>query len=164
MRRASRAVRSTSFVRIPCFRDEPGAETAESLLVAAGKKDSPLHMTDVSYAAVKYSIVKRDGAQAWGEAANILQGLPIEFHSTTRLNDVFPLRAQPQPADLLHPGAVETAHEVGCAGIGEVEQAGREGVGGQLCPACQVGGRFDDHRLPRSAGQVEPELSLPEAG
>ena len=73
-----------SFALIAYFRDEPGAETMENLLVAAGKKDSPLHMTDINYAEVKYSIVKKDGAQAWEEAAKILQGLPIDFHSTTR--------------------------------------------------------------------------------
>jgi ribonuclease VapC len=73
-----------SFALIAYFRDEPGAETVENLLVAAGKKDAPLQMTDVNYAEVKYSIVKKDGAEAWGEAAKILQGLPIEFHSTTR--------------------------------------------------------------------------------
>ena len=73
-----------SFALIVYFRDEPGAETVENLLVTAGKKDSPLHMTDVNYAEVKYSIVKKDGAEAWEEAAKILQGLPIDFHSTTR--------------------------------------------------------------------------------
>ena len=73
-----------SFALIAYFRDEPGAEMVENLLVAAGKKDSPLHMTDVNYAEVKYSIVKKDGAKAWEEAAKILQGLPIDFHSTTR--------------------------------------------------------------------------------
>ena len=73
-----------SFALIAYFRDEPGGETVENLLVAAGKKDSPLHMTDVNYAEVKYSIVKKDGAKAWEEAAKVLQGLPIDFHSTTR--------------------------------------------------------------------------------
>jgi predicted nucleic acid-binding protein len=73
-----------SFALIAYFRDEPGAETMENLLVTAGKKDSPLHMTDVNYAEVKYSIVKKDGAKAWEEAAKILQSLPIDFHSTTR--------------------------------------------------------------------------------
>lgn len=73
-----------SFALIVYFRDEPGAEEVENLLVTAGKKDSPLHMTDVNYAEVKYSIVKKDGAKAWGEAAKILQGLPIDFHSTNR--------------------------------------------------------------------------------
>ncbi len=73
-----------SFALVAYFRDEPGAEMVENLLVTAGKKDSPLHMTDVNYAEVKYSIVKKDGAEAWKEAAKILQGLPIDFHSTTR--------------------------------------------------------------------------------
>src|SRR5579872_1089011 len=73
-----------SFALIAYFRDEPGAETMESLLISAGKKDNPLLMTDVNYAEVKYSIVKKDGADAWEEAAKILEGLPIEFHPTTR--------------------------------------------------------------------------------
>jgi predicted nucleic acid-binding protein len=73
-----------SFALIAYFRDEPGAETMEDLLVSAGKKDSPLLMTDVNYAEVKYSIVKKDGAGAWVETAKVLEGLPIDFHSTTR--------------------------------------------------------------------------------
>ena len=36
-------------------------------------------MTDVNYAEVKYSIVKKDGVEAWSEAAKVLQGLPIDF-------------------------------------------------------------------------------------
>ena len=73
-----------SFALIAYFRDEPDAEAVEQLLVTASKKDSPLHMTDVNYAEGKYTIVKKNGAAAWGEAAKILQGLPIDFHSTTR--------------------------------------------------------------------------------
>ena len=73
-----------SFALIAYFRDEPGAEAVEDLMVTAGRKDSPLHMTDVNCAEVKYSIVKKDGAAMWREAAKILQGLPIDFHSTTR--------------------------------------------------------------------------------
>jgi predicted nucleic acid-binding protein len=73
-----------SFALIAYFRDEPGAEIVEKLLVAANKNDSPMHMTDVNYAEVKYSIVRKDGHAAWEEAAKILQGLPIEFHSTNR--------------------------------------------------------------------------------
>src|SRR3984885_8947408 len=73
-----------SFALLAYFRDEPGADTMENLLVSAGKKDIPLLMTDVNYAEVKYSIVKKDGAEAWAEAAKVLQGLPIDFHSTTR--------------------------------------------------------------------------------
>jgi len=66
------------------FGDEPGAEVVETLPVTAGKKDAPLHMTDVNYAEVKYSIVKKDGAKVWEEAAKILRALPIDFHSTNR--------------------------------------------------------------------------------
>lgn len=73
-----------SFALIAYFRDEAGAEIVENLLVTAGKKDAPLHMTEVNYTEVNYSIVKKDGAEAWEEAAKILQGLPIEFHPATR--------------------------------------------------------------------------------
>jgi ribonuclease VapC len=73
-----------SFALIAYFRDESGAEEVEQLLVSASKRDSPLHMTDVNYAEVKYSIVKKNGAAAWAEAAKVLDGLPIDFHSTTR--------------------------------------------------------------------------------
>ncbi len=73
-----------SFALIAYFRDEPGAETMENLLVSAGRKDHPVLMTDVNYAEVKYSILKKDGADAWAEVAKILPGLPIDFHSTNR--------------------------------------------------------------------------------
>lgn len=73
-----------SFALIAYLRDEPGAETMEQLLVSASKNDNPVLMTDVNYAEVKYSILKKDGAGAWAEAAKILPGLPIDFHPTTR--------------------------------------------------------------------------------
>jgi ribonuclease VapC len=73
-----------SFALIAYFRDESGAEAVERLLVSASKRDSQLHMTDVNYAEVKYSIVKKDGAAAWAAAAKVLEGLPIDFHPTTR--------------------------------------------------------------------------------
>lgn len=73
-----------SFALVAYFRDEPGAEAVENLLVAAGRKDAPLHMTEVNYAEVKYTIIRKDGPDAWGEAAKILQGLPIDFHDGTR--------------------------------------------------------------------------------
>jgi uncharacterized protein len=74
-----------SFALMAYLRDEAGAEAMENLLVAAGRKDSPLHMSNVNYAEVKYSILKKDGAEAWTAAANVLQGLPINFHSTNRV-------------------------------------------------------------------------------
>ena len=74
-----------SFALIAYFRDEPGAQAVENLLIAAGKKDSSLSMSDVNYAEMKYSILKKDGGEAWTAAANVLQGLPIEFHGTNRV-------------------------------------------------------------------------------
>lgn len=73
-----------SFALIAYFRDEAGAEAVENLLITAGKEEVPLHMTEVNYAEVKYSISKKYGSDAWIEAAKILQGLPIEFHPATR--------------------------------------------------------------------------------
>src|SRR5579862_1426324 len=73
-----------SFALVAYFRDEPGADTVENLLVAASRKGTSLHMTDVNYAEVKYSIIRKDGLTAWDQAARILSGLPIEFHPTTR--------------------------------------------------------------------------------
>jgi len=73
-----------SFALIAYFRDEVGADTMEDMLVSAGKKDNPLFMTDVNYAEVKYSILKKDGAASWAEAAKVLEGLPIDFLSTSR--------------------------------------------------------------------------------
>lgn len=89
-----------SFALIAYFRDEAEAETAQNMLVTAGKKDAPLHMTEVNYAEVKHSIVKKDGADAWDEAAKILQALPIEFHPATReLADVaFGYKARFKPS------------------------------------------------------------------
>ena len=68
-----------SFALIAYFRDEPGAEAVENLLVTAGKKDTPLHMTDVNYAEVKYSIVKKDGAAAWVKRRRFCKGCRLIF-------------------------------------------------------------------------------------
>ena len=73
-----------SFALIAYFRDELGAGLVESLLVAAGKKDAPLHMSEVNYAQVKYSIIRQEGADAWAAAEKVLQSLPIQFHPATR--------------------------------------------------------------------------------
>ena len=73
-----------SFALVAYFRDEPGAEAVEALLVAASRKDTPLQMTEVNYAEAKYIIIRKDGAPAWEDAAKVLVGLPIEFHPATR--------------------------------------------------------------------------------
>ncbi len=73
-----------SFALIAYFRGEPGGVPVKELLLKAGKADKPVHMTEVNYAEVKYMILRKDGPQAWEEAAKILVALPIEFHSATR--------------------------------------------------------------------------------
>lgn len=73
-----------SFALVAYFRDEPQAEAVEQLLVAAGKQDAPLHMTEVNYAEVRYIITRKHGAAAWAAAARVLVGLPIVFHPATR--------------------------------------------------------------------------------
>ena len=66
------------------FRNEPGGEFVESLLLKAATADRPLHMTEVNYAEVKYIIMRKDGKDRWGEIAGELPALPIEFHPATR--------------------------------------------------------------------------------
>jgi len=66
------------------FRNEPGAEFVESLLLKAATADRPLHMTEVNYAEVKYTLIRKDGMAAWEDSERVLSGLPIEFHPATR--------------------------------------------------------------------------------
>ncbi len=67
------------------FRNEPGAEFVENLLIKAAAADRPLHMTEVNYAEVKFTLIRKDGVAAWEDSARVLAGLPIEFHSATRV-------------------------------------------------------------------------------
>jgi ribonuclease VapC len=73
-----------SFALIAYLRDERGGEAVENLLISAVKKGMPVHMSEVNYAEVKYSILRKDGTAAWKEAVEVINGLPIEFHSTSR--------------------------------------------------------------------------------
>src|SRR5436190_500219 len=50
----------------------------------AASADRPLEMSDVNYAEVKYMLIKKDGNAAWEQAAKVLEGLPIQIHSTSR--------------------------------------------------------------------------------
>jgi ribonuclease VapC len=66
------------------FRGEEIGVRVRDLLDRAAATDRPLHMTEVNYAEVKYMLLKKDGAEAWGKAADVLHSLPIEFHSVER--------------------------------------------------------------------------------
>ncbi len=73
-----------SHALVAYFRDEPGAEHVEALLAKAASSDHPLHMTEVNYAEVKYTLIRKDGPEAWAASARILSGLPINFHPGDR--------------------------------------------------------------------------------
>lgn len=73
-----------SFALIAYFRDEAGAEDIEKMLIEAGRRGESLRMSEVNYAEVKYSIIRKDGAEAWARAEGVLHGLPIEFEPTSR--------------------------------------------------------------------------------
>lgn len=66
------------------FRGEPGEEQVAALLDRAGVRDAPLHMTEVSFAEVKYIVIRKDGPERWDEIARELPALPVEFHPATR--------------------------------------------------------------------------------
>ena len=91
-----------SHALVAYFRDEPGAETVEALLNKAASSERPLHMTEVNYAEAKYTLIRKDGLEAWAASARILSGLPIEFHPVTR-------RLADQAADY------KTAHKMSLA-------------------------------------------------
>ena len=73
-----------SFALIAYFRGEPAGVPVKDLLQKASKADKPVQMTEVNYAEAKYMILRKDGAQAWAQAARILVALPIEFHPADR--------------------------------------------------------------------------------
>ena len=66
------------------FRGEDAGIPVKDLLHKAATADRPLHMTEVNYAEVKYMLLKKDGAEAWEQAEDVLKSLPIEFQPATR--------------------------------------------------------------------------------
>jgi ribonuclease VapC len=66
------------------FRGEDAGIPVKEMLHTAATADRPLHMTEVNYAEVKYMLLKKDGAEAWEQAEDVLKSLPLEFHPATR--------------------------------------------------------------------------------
>ncbi len=73
-----------SYALLAYLRDEAGADTVQTLLERASRRNAPLHMTEVNYAEVKYMTLRKVGAQMWAEVGSALASLPIEFHPATR--------------------------------------------------------------------------------
>jgi len=74
-----------SFALIAYFRGESAAVPVRDLLEEAVAQDTPLHMSEVNYAEVKYTLIRKDGPATWRDSAEALTGLPIEFHPADRL-------------------------------------------------------------------------------
>lgn len=73
-----------SYALLAFLRGEPGEEIVTRLLEQAGDSETPLHMTEVNYAEVKYQVIRKDGIERWAEIERELPTLPIEFHPATR--------------------------------------------------------------------------------
>jgi predicted nucleic acid-binding protein len=73
-----------SYALLALFRGEPASHLVKDLLHKAATADRPLHMSEVNYAEVKYTLIKKDGVAAWEQAEDVLKSLPIEFHPADR--------------------------------------------------------------------------------
>jgi predicted nucleic acid-binding protein len=73
-----------SYALLAFFRGEDAGVAVKEMLNKAANADRPLHMTEVNYAEVKYMLLKKDGAEAWEQAADVLKSLPIEFRPADR--------------------------------------------------------------------------------
>ena len=73
-----------SHALLALLRDEPGAEAVATILEKAGQRDQPVHMTEVNYAEVQYTIRRKDGDAAWRTIAGELVAAPIQFHPADR--------------------------------------------------------------------------------
>jgi ribonuclease VapC len=73
-----------SFALLAFLRGEAGDAQVAALLEKAGARDTPLQMTEVNYAEVKYIVMRKDGADRWEQIARELPTLPIEFLPATR--------------------------------------------------------------------------------
>ena len=73
-----------SFALLAFLRGEAGDDKVAALLEKAGERDTPLHMTEVNYAEVKYIVLRKDGPARWAAVARDLPTLPLEFHPADR--------------------------------------------------------------------------------
>ena len=73
-----------SHALLALLRDESGAEAVATILEKAGQRDQPVHMTEVNYAEVQYTIRRKDGDGAWQTVAGDLVAVPIQFHPADR--------------------------------------------------------------------------------
>ena len=73
-----------SHALLALLRDEPGAGAVAAILQKAGQRDQPVHITEVNYADVQYTIRRNDGDAAWQTVSGELVAAPIQFHPADR--------------------------------------------------------------------------------
>ncbi len=73
-----------SFALLAFLRGEPGEDQVAGLLEKAAARDLPLLMTEVNYAEVKHTVIRKDGPDRWEEIARELPTLPIAFRPVDR--------------------------------------------------------------------------------
>lgn len=71
-----------SWALIAYFRNEPGASEVAALVCEA-TADEPLHMSEVNFAEVKYTIIRKDGPDRWQAVAQDWPRLPLRLHPAT---------------------------------------------------------------------------------
>jgi len=73
-----------SWALIAYFLGEPAGAEVKDLLEKASHSNRHLHMTEVNYAEVKYTVIREAGQTAWHKIDRLLEILPVEFHPVTR--------------------------------------------------------------------------------
>ena len=66
------------------FRAEAGDALVKDLLTKAAASQRPLHMSEISYAKLKSTLIRSNGLNEWERTAAILGSLPIAYHDVTR--------------------------------------------------------------------------------
>jgi PIN domain nuclease of toxin-antitoxin system len=74
-----------SFALLALLRNEKGADMVQVLLERANRNDARLHMTEINYAEVKYTALRKGGAKRWIEIAAYIEAVPIQFHPIDRV-------------------------------------------------------------------------------
>jgi ribonuclease VapC len=71
-----------SFALIAFFQGEPGADLVGDALAAA-TPEAPLHMSEVNFAEVKYTMIRRSGLARWNAAVAEIEKMPLRLHPAT---------------------------------------------------------------------------------
>ena len=73
-----------SWAMIAYLLGEQAGKPVAELLEKATSSGRSLHMTEIHYAEVKYTIIRRSGPAVWEEIHGLLSVLPVEFHAADR--------------------------------------------------------------------------------